>query len=811
MKKVICGLMSVALVVSLFFSVPMTAEAKASSGMRELTQDELDDVELYFNNSWDACTDIAGYPDKARRLLSFIVDEGIAFTDRLTGIEFTWPELAYTGSGLPIVTVREFNGIEYFEYGEKIFEDIINKYYRNSIDFKSVRKLVYPDGVKLYQDGKYYIRMTSLIEYNQGEGNPKGYYCVPDKGAVLADDIRYIEVKTYYPYGYDIFDLTFDTYGVLATIYGEVYEDWIDLGFKEGDGSTCKYVDYFCKIYNSYLGKTPIRQWPKHLSKLILKYADGTSKYSGKMILVYKDNGNKGKELLEIIGPESNKETAIKYVKKKYANEVDVTIDYVPVREFAKESEYVAYLKKILKELDGARPSDQSIADIVRYVEYAIENSATVEAEAKRKKFVITKEMIQKALEKAENAKSDFDKLLLKYDIESNKNIKIDLKIIVNSADVKKGIKVEFEPGVAELLGDADGIRIVFDKKYHGMYVESENLAGLQNSGCSNFEMKKRGDKYTIVFLSDNNKTIDKAKYPVMFSVPAPNEYCSILAEYKGGKDNWGGQYDAGNRTLEFKTRFSGDYSVLEKKIKISDIDALSEDAKQAIRFMVSKGYFELNGDRFEPNLPLSRYDFTTSLVKMFFALDRDARSKFKDVPVENQYYPYIASAEDMGIAKGFEDGTFRGERLTSKQEVIAFSAKTLAEKKGYKYPENVDSYLNFSDVEDISNWAKEDIGLAVKCGLISGEGELNPKTDITKAEGAEILYKLFMLLYDTEPVSMEEEESDMQTLIILGCAGAALAVGIAAVAVRNSRYRKKTDGNMRSEEGVKGDKQENL
>ncbi|MBF0979876.1 MAG: hypothetical protein HXK71_00950 [Clostridiales bacterium] len=121
---------------------------------------------------------------------------------------------------------------------------------------------------------------------------------------------------------------------------------------------------------------------------------------------------------------------------------------------------------------------------------------------------------------------------------------------------------------------------------------------------------------------------------------------------------------------------------------------------------------------------------------------------------------------------------------------MIAFCARTLADKKGYSYPDDIENYLQFDDSADISNWAKNDIALAVRNSLVEKGGDLNPKSDITRAESAEILYKLFMLLYDTSPVSMTSEEQK-QTNMMLGV-GAGGVVVLAAAGAGIVWYRKK-------------------
>lgn len=229
--------------------------------------------------------------------------------------------------------------------------------------------------------------------------------------------------------------------------------------------------------------------------------------------------------------------------------------------------------------------------------------------------------MVKETIDKEKEVLNDFNTLLDKYEIDTNKNIQMIAKYNAAGTDITKGIKVEFEEGLWKTLGDAEGIEIVFDNHYHGLFISKSSLKSLEKEGIKSIEIRKKNDKYTIIFLDLDKKVVDKASASVQFSLPAENQLASIIAEYKGGKDNWGGQYNASNGTLEFMTRYSGEYSVLDKEIVIEDIGDLEDSQQQAIRFMVSKDYFSLDEDKFYPNEKFTRYDFTTALTNKLFML----------------------------------------------------------------------------------------------------------------------------------------------------------------------------------------------
>jgi len=77
---------------------------------------------------------------------------------------------------------------------------------------------------------------------------------------------------------------------------------------------------------------------------------------------------------------------------------------------------------------------------------------------------------------------------------------------------------------------------------------------------------------------------------------------------------------------------------------------------------------------------------------------------------------------------------------------------------------------------------------------LIDGGGLLGPKSHISRMEGAEILYNLFMLLYEVSPASTVGVSSDGDSMPILlgGAAVVLLAGGAGAYVYIRKRKRKK-------------------
>ena len=94
-----------------------------------------------------------------------------------------------------------------------------------------------------------------------------------------------------------------------------------------------------------------------------------------------------------------------------------------------------------------------------------------------------------------------------------------------------------------------------------------------------------------------------------------------------------------------------------------------------------------------------------------------------------------IVQAAAAGIASGYSDGTFRPNVAITRAEFAVMLVKALG-------IQGEGAELRFSDNPAIGNWAKDEIALAVKAGIISGysNGTFRPNALITRAEMAVML-----------------------------------------------------------------------
>ncbi len=427
--------------------------------------------------------------------------------------------------------------------------------------------------------------------------------------------------------------------------------------------------------------------------------------------------------------------------------------DYGKTSTFRGIDDYVTYFSSLLGE--GQKINENGKKEIANFMEYAVNICSRAEIKANNNVLKVTKSTVSIISENAQTCMSQLQSVCQSKGFEQLRTAKTVPELACKNIDFEKPIRCEFEKGIETSLKKVSGIRIML-KDNLGIYINTSELSVLE-SECDTFaiEFTQNKDDYSIVFTDKSNEVIGNLPVPVWFIVPATSNYSSVLASFDGGTENRGGQYDAREKRIEFSATRSGNYQVVEEDITINDIDSTSFSANQAIRFLVSKGVLEVdNNNNFHPDKELKRYDFTKALVGMFYVTDDASVCSYSDVPEKSRYYPFIATAEKMGMSKPLADGKFGGNEAVTNEYMLLVCGKVLAEKKGYKFPDNYVEYLMFSDKTEISASAMPYIAVAVQCGLVENNGELSPSGTVSREKGAQILYKTFTLLYDTSPVT---------------------------------------------------------
>jgi len=183
--------------------------------------------------------------------------------------------------------------------------------------------------------------------------------------------------------------------------------------------------------------------------------------------------------------------------------------------------------------------------------------------------------------------------------------------------------------------------------------------------------------------------------------------------------------------------------------ISFNDIDHVPW-AHESINTLAERGIIAGMGNgQFKPDDNVTRAQFVKMLVLAFELVDNEAMADFTDVQPSEWYYPYIASAQKHGIVNGFEDGSFGVDAAITRQDmaVMAFRAAQKYEKISDKL--NIEMQeLNFADKDQISEYARQSVGIMQKLNIINGVGEnrFAPQEYTTRAAAAKVIYGLLTI-----------------------------------------------------------------
>jgi len=600
-----------------------------------------------------------------------------------------------------------------------------------------------------WQDNRYYCTgdLVDVIDFDMEMGFIVGTAEMGD-GYVAADALRkYADAYGKPTYSYD------DVLGIL------------------GDSVVEEIAKKVAKEYGGEVGE--IYKLSDDLYYVII-YIDG--EVSGTVVIKNTDNGS-GWRIIKTSDKPMTEEDLAKEVGKD-ERIPNITID------FDKIGEGPDYIEGVLQDIDGTCLNPSAEEELIKFIVASITRCTGGFVKSGNNIILIGAGDIKSVSDKAKKLYDEYMELLKKYDIVLTRPVTIIIQFVVRGADCKKPVQFKLTQSMLDGLGDADELSFILDGSSCSFRISKVSLELIiEEYGEITVVLQDKGNGvYIIQFVDADGNIIQKLCAPITFFLPAENELCTIGVEYTGGTDNWGGQFDPVNLVLMFDARYSGTYTVLDEQIDIGDIDSLTEEEKKIIRFMVSKGFFELDGNNFYPDENLTRYAFAKALVKVCFEVDYDAETGLLDMTKDNPYYHYVASCETKGIIEGYDDNMFHGEDPALRDQVIALCARTLKTYKDYSEPEDPWNYLHFNDNDSIV-WGHGEIALAVRQALIEDGGFLNPESPASRKDAALILYRLFMLLNEVEPVSLITDAPSSNggpSVPIWPIAGA--AAGVAAI-----------------------------
>ena len=161
--------------------------------------------------------------------------------------------------------------------------------------------------------------------------------------------------------------------------------------------------------------------------------------------------------------------------------------------------------------------------------------------------------------------------------------------------------------------------------------------------------------------------------------------------------------------------------------------------AKKAIMHAVENGLLYGSGNKIMPGSELKRSEMAAILTRAFGATVKADITNFSDISPDRWYADDMAKAIKMGAFYNTE-GKMHPEKSLTREEAFTVLANVL--RLGTTDFSALDK---FSDKSEVSPWALLQLSALAECGYINGSGgKLNPRSTITRAEMAQVMYNIF-------------------------------------------------------------------
>ena len=161
-----------------------------------------------------------------------------------------------------------------------------------------------------------------------------------------------------------------------------------------------------------------------------------------------------------------------------------------------------------------------------------------------------------------------------------------------------------------------------------------------------------------------------------------------------------------------------------------------------AVSYAVENGLMSgMSEDIFAPNTPLTREMLAVVLYNVEEQPESTEANTFTDVKGDMWYTDAILWANENGIVAGYDNGAYGvGDLITREQ--FATILYRYAQFKGYDTTQGGMAVREFSDYENISDYARPAMAWAVNAGIMGGmdDGTLMPQGKATRAEAATML-----------------------------------------------------------------------
>lgn len=280
---------------------------------------------------------------------------------------------------------------------------------------------------------------------------------------------------------------------------------------------------------------------------------------------------------------------------------------------------------------------------------------------------------------------------------------------------------------------------------------ETSSLAPeLQNSvgGNTLYQITLASNNLPLSYNGGSKTMSGQATISIPYT-PKTNEtdYGNITVFNVNGSGNLlgaNGNYNPVTGNVDFMTNQLSYFLIAYNQVRFKDVpdDAWYYDA---VNYVAARHITAGAGDgSFNPEAKLTRGQFIVMLMRAYgIEQATNLSDNFSDAG-DSYYSGYLAEAKQLQISTGIGNNKFAPEKEITRQEMFTLiynALKTL----GCLPERRAVFYLRwFDDADQIASWSTEAFDYLGKAGVVSGDkGRLSPKNTSSRAEMAQVLYRL--------------------------------------------------------------------
>ncbi len=161
--------------------------------------------------------------------------------------------------------------------------------------------------------------------------------------------------------------------------------------------------------------------------------------------------------------------------------------------------------------------------------------------------------------------------------------------------------------------------------------------------------------------------------------------------------------------------------------------------ATDAVAYLYRRGIISGKSEStFDPSATVTREEFAKMAVLAFVGKADATHTSFTDI--SGWSMPYIATAVERGIVTGVSESLFNPKGNITREQAATIIARSMTS-AGFAFEKEA---KEFKDDGEMSQWAKDSIGLLAAEEIISGRENkmFYPGENMTRAEAAKLIYE---------------------------------------------------------------------